>query len=127
MAADYNDCCNLAAICHPGNGDLKSEVSLMVAFPSTLDAATLGTAFRLLEKELGGGAWRVTWDDSAMRDVQRRWITWFEASRPQIEQLRDIKSLVSTSAAELNLFLQDNNFKPMFEEICDGVGVAAII
>lgn len=97
------------------------------AFPSTLDAATLGTAFHLLGETIGGGDWRVTWGDSAARSVQRRWLSWFEANKPAVERLKDIKAKISVSADVLNEFLEENGFEPLFKEIENGVGVAAIM
>ena len=98
-----------------------------VAFPSTLDAATLGVAFHVLGETIDGGDWRVAWGDSSLVKIQRRWLAWIADNKVGIEQLQGIKTKVSSSAEVLNEFLVENKFEPFFQEIRDGVGVAAVM
>lgn len=86
-----------------------------------LDLATIAHALNALRGTAIGDA---KWIE--INDQQRVFLAWFEEHRDEVDTLSDVKALASKSFAELNRFLTDNRFDPMFDEF-DGIGVVSIL
>jgi hypothetical protein len=85
-----------------------------------LDAATLGTALVSLTAASGNET-IVPTDDP----TQARFLRWLLENHKAVQQLEHLKTLVSRNVSELNQFLQDNGFPPMFRG--GGLGAVTIL
>lgn len=86
-----------------------------------LDLTTIGHALTVLrDTYLGESEWQ------GMSADQQGFLDWYEDNRAEIATLDDLESLASRSAEDLNRFLADRGFDPMFESPID-IGVVSVL
>jgi len=86
-----------------------------------LDLVTMGHALNELSTTyLGDCQWRGT------NVNQQLFLDWYARHRDEISSLTGLEALASTKHVDLNSFLENRGFEPMFQEL-NGVGVVSIL
>jgi hypothetical protein len=89
-----------------------------------LDLTTIGHAFLTLAREgIGGAGW------TGFNPAQKRFLEWYAANSAEIGQLDSLEALASKDFQELNAFMVQKGFDPMFDAFdpSDSLGVVSIL